>query len=322
MKQKLTKLFTDNSTWHWYVLAVLAVALAVPNGMVIKTVTEVVEPLWINVIRFAIVVLVMAPFVVKARAKMTRRNIKYAATAGVFYALACAGYVQAVSMSQVSYVAVIALGIPAMLIAYSAYFTGEKVSRKAVVGISIAALGVFAIVGFPLLMGQGFTSDFHPLATAFAIANTMSFPLMVIFSRKANDEGLPLGATFGVASIAMLAVGLLLALMMAGPLALDVVVSSPRAVFGLLYSALAVSLAARLLTVVSYKNLGSATVGALYYVEKFLAILLPIAILGEHMTSEMMLGGLLILLGVIVAESRQRAPDPKSQEVEAGHRYD
>jgi drug/metabolite transporter (DMT)-like permease len=78
------------------------------------------------------------------------------------------------------------------------------------------------------------------------------------------------------------------------------------------YTAIGVSLLARMLTVLSYKHLGSAVTGGLYYVEGFMSIALPIIVLGEHMTREMLAGGILILLGVLVAEIRRR-PAPKTE---------
>lgn len=71
---------------------------------------------------------------------------------------------------------------------------------------------------------------------------------------------------------------------------------------GVLYMALGVSLLAHMLTVMTYRRLGSAVTGGMQYVESFLAIALPILLLGERMTIEMLLGGMLILLGVILTE--------------------
>ena len=75
------------------------------------------------------------------------------------------------------------------------------------------------------------------------------------------------------------------------------IVQQPMFVMGVLYMALGVSLVARMLTVVTYRRLGSAVTGGMQYVENFLAITLPILLLNERMTIEMLLGGVLILLG-------------------------
>ena len=68
------------------------------------------------------------------------------------------------------------------------------------------------------------------------------------------------------------------------------------------YSGVAVLLIARSLNVVTYEHIGSAVVGALDYLEKLLAILIPVVILHETLSVEMVLGGALILCGVYMAE--------------------
>lgn len=306
--------------WAWHCIALLPVLLAVPNGTFIKLIGETIDPAWINVVRFGTIVLVLTPFLVHARASMTRKNVGYALLQGVAYSISVACYVFAVSLSQASYVSVINLSIPILLMLYSVYLTREKVTRNAMVGISIAALGAFTIIGFPLLMGQGFTSDFNPLATVLAVISTASYPLAVIFSRKANENGLPLTAAFGVSATVVLAVSLLIACIAAGAFPVHTLMANPHIFFMLLYTALGVSLLARMLTVLSYKHLGSAVTGGLYYVEGFSSIALPLIVLGERMTSEMMAGGILILLGVLVAEAR-RHPIVHEHHHQAGHRH-
>lgn len=307
------------SVWIWYALAIVSVFLAAPNSTIIKTVVETVDPAWVNVMRFAVVAIAMAPFMIRAIPAMTSKNVGYALAAGAFYAVAVTSYVTAISLSQASYVAVIDLGIPVVLMVYSVYLTREKVSRKAVVGISIAALGAFTVIGFPLLAGHGFASDFHPMATVLALANVLSFPMTVILSRKASEQGLSLGATFGLSSLVIFVVSVTLALVTVGPMPVDALVGQPGVMVAIVYSALAVSLLARLLTVAAYKHLGSAAISGLHYIESFASIMIPIILLGEVMTREMMIGGLLILIGVLVAEVRYHPTIHHHHR--AGHRH-
>lgn len=290
--------------WVWFAAAILAVFLAAPNGMIMKVAAADIPALWINVIRFATIVIVMAPLIIKAIPAMTRKNVRYALLSGLMMALAVTGYVTAIAMSQASYVAVVDLAIPIILMVYSVYFTREKVSRKAVIGISIAALGAFIVIGVPLLVGQGFATDFHPLATVFALLNCVTFPMTVILSRKAHEHGLSLPATFGLSSFVVMVVSLFIALVAGVPAPVEALTDNPSILLPVIYSALAVSLLARLLTVAAYQHLGSVAVSGLHYIEGFFSIILPIVILGEFMTIEMVIGGLVILVGVIVAEMR------------------
>ena len=306
--------------WAWHGIALIPVLIAVPNGTFMKLISEAMDPAWINVVRFAIIVVILLPFLIRARKAITKRNLQYAVLQGVAYSISVACYVFAISLSQASYVSVINLGIPIMLMIYSVYLTRERVTRNAMVGISIAALGAFVIVGFPLLMGQGFTSDFNPLATILSLIGISAYPLSVIFSRKANDSGLPITAAFGVSSIVVFCVSLVIALVVSGSFPAQEVFSNPHVMLMIAYTAIGISLLARMITVLSYKHLGSAVTGGLYYIEGFASILLPILVLGERMTSEMLFGGILILLGVLVAETHHHASVHKEHH-QAGHRH-
>ena len=313
-----TKKTSRAPKWAWYLLAVTAVFLAAPNGTLIKTVSAEIAPVWINVLRFSIVAVAMLPFVLHALPRMKWRNLRYALLAGVFYAIAVTGYVLAISLSQASYVAVIGLAIPIMLIVYSVYLTRERVSHRAVFGIGVAALGGFTIMGLPLMIGQGFASEFNPLATVLALAQCLAFPLAVIFSRLANEKGLPLAATFGISSTVVTTVALGIALLSLEPFPYRLL-DQPPLLMAILYSALCVSLLARLLTVASYRHVGSAAIAGLQYGESFLAILLPIILLGERMTQEMLIGGTLIILGIIIAEAHHHPSVHHHNR--AGHRH-
>jgi drug/metabolite transporter (DMT)-like permease len=293
--------------WAWHVIAFVPLVLAVPNGVIIKTLGGEIDPAWINVLRFLIIAIVMLPFLIKSIPKMTRKNLSYALLQGVTYSIAVTSYVFAVSFSQASYVSVINLGIPILLMLYSVYLTREKVSRGAMIGISIAALGAFTIVGFPLLVGQGFTSELNPVATLLALLNVVSYPFAIIFSRKATDHGLPITSAFGISALVTLTISAIIACFVGGAFPLEEMIAQPSIIIMIAYTALGVSLLARMITVLSYKHLGSAITGGLYYVEGFASIALPIIVLGERMTSEMLFGGILILLGVIVAEARRRS---------------
>lgn len=289
--------------WGWYLLAVLPALIAAPNGLVVKMIDGEIDPAWINALRFLIASIVLLPFVLRASRRMTRQNVRYAVLQGVAYATAVTSFVFSVSLGQASYTSVVALGIPIALMTYSVYLTREKVSRRAMLGVSMAALGAFIVVGVPLFVGQGFASEIHPVATILAFVNVLASPLAVICSRKANDAGLPMSATFGVALMTAFVLTTGVAIVTTGELMpIKAIVQQPMFVMGVLYMALGVSLVARMLTVVTYRRLGSAVTGGMQYVENFLAITLPIVLLNERMTIEMLLGGVLILLGVILTE--------------------
>lgn len=294
------------NTVIWSVIALAALLIAAPNGTITKIVTETLDPLWLNVYRFLLVGLLTLPAVIIARKKFNRTNLKYTVLTGISYAAAVACYTTAISLSQASYVAIISLATPILLILFSVYLTKETINHRSYVGITVAALGAFSIIALPALYGGGVSGDVNIAATLLALGNCVSFPLVVIFSRKSSEHGLNLWATLGLGAWIVVAVNALLAVLVSEQaLTIEPLMRWDIALL-VAFSAIGVSLLSRLITVVVYQHIGSAIIAAMHYLESFVAILLPILILGEILTIEMIIGGFLILIGVLIIEIKHR----------------
>ena len=297
---------TKNKHIHlWFVVGLVAALLSAPNSVFIKIAGESLDPLVFNSLRFLLITAVTLPYVLYVRKKFTKANMKYALLMGVCMTFAALAYVGAIQLSQASYVGIVGLGMPIVFILYSLALTAERLSVRSIVGIALAVLGAFIVVAWPIVAGGGI-GEFSIWATLLVLVDVFVFPLAIIFSRKANERGLPVMATFGVSSIVVATVSTALALMLVGPAAYQAV-ADPQVIISVLYAALAVALLARALNVMSYERLGSVVTAGLSYVENLLAIVLPLLILNEMITIELILGGILILLGVGVAETQHHA---------------
>lgn len=216
--------------------------------------------------------------------------------------IAALSYSTAIHLSQASYVSIIALAMPIVFIIYSLLMTGEKVRMRSVTGIALAAFGAFLVVALPIINSGGIIAEFNPLATVFAIVDVVVFPLAIIFSRKANEHGLPIMASFGVTAIVVTVICTLLSLVFMGPTAY-VPAGSIDVALAVFYSAIFVALIARMLNVISYERIGSVGVSGASYVESLLAIALPLVLLGERITVEIVIGAILIMVGVYFVET-------------------
>jgi drug/metabolite transporter (DMT)-like permease len=297
---------TKNKHIHlWFIAGLVAALLSAPNGIFIKLGGDAMDPLVFNSLRFIVITLVTLPYVMYVRKKFTKKNMKYALLMGLCMTVAAMSYVGAISLSQASYVAIIALGMPIVFILYSISMTGERIRSRSVAGISLAIIGAFIVVAWPLIAG-GSVGNYSIWATVLAVVDVLVFPLAIIFSRKANEHGLPVMASFGVSSIVVAAISTTLAVMFVGVNSYAAALN-PQSIIAVLYSGVAVALVARLLNVMSYERLGSVVTAGLSYVENLLAILLPLLILGEFITFELVAGGLLILVGVYIAETQHHS---------------
>lgn len=288
--------------YGWFFVALIAALLAAPNGTFIKVAADSFDVLTLNALRFGLIAIVMLPFVVYMWRRFNRKNTKYSILMGLCMSVAAFSYSMALSLSQVSYVSVIELSMPVIFIVYSILMTREKIRTRSIIGIAVAMTGAFLIVALPVLGNGEAGTSINILATVFALLQCLTYPLAIIFSRKANEHGLPVMVSFGISAIVVTIISASLSLLFMNPLSYTADMSL-EVIVAIVYSALVVALIARTLNVLSYERIGSVAVSGVSYVESLVAILIPLVILGEQLSVELLVGGALIIIGVYFVET-------------------
>jgi drug/metabolite transporter (DMT)-like permease len=285
-------------SYKWFLLALLSAVIAAPNSAVLKVTVNSVDPNFFNLTRHFMIFLAVLPFLVMNFKKLNKRGLSLSVAAGFFLATATVTYVDAIRLSEASYVSVVTLLTPVVLIIYSAKLVKEKITKKAMAGIMVSAIGATLIVLLPIALKQQGGFDFYPMATFLSLINVFSFPLAVISMRKANEEGVPIASVVAISSFIVAMVCL----------ALFLVEGMPSSTIdgnfwgAVVFSGLVVGLLARSLNSLAYRFIGVATIGALGYLETFIAILISVFALGETLAVSTVLGGFLILAGVYIIE--------------------
>lgn len=282
----------------WFIVGLLGVLLSAPNATVVKYGIGDLNPYLFNTLRFTLIAAITTPYLITRLSKFTKKNRKHVLMAGMYMSAAVISFVWAIKLSQASYVSVILLLSPIFFILLSARMTGEKITARSAAGITLAAIGAAVIVFLPISLEQKGEFTFYPLASLFALINTITFPLAIITYKKANDAGLPMVAIMSASSWIVALINTAFWLVAGGA----VVTLSGSAYVGILYSGIAVALVGRSLNVASYERIGSAATSALGYVEILLSILLPVLFLNETLSVEIIIGGVLILVGVYIVE--------------------
>ncbi len=288
-----------NKNYHWFLIGLFAAVMAAPNGTIIKYIISDTSPFVFNACRFGLMALVTTPYILRSRKKINSKNFTSALVVGIFMLMAVMSYVAAIKTSQASYVSILTLLTPIVFVLMSVRITGEKISRRAVAGITLAAIGAFIIVALPIAFKQDASFHFYPLATFFGFCNVLFFPLAIIYSKKANDNGLPLTTIMGISAWSIFVVTALVSTVMGS---WSSTTFNTSYLLAIIYSGLVVAFLARVLGVASYEHLGSPVISGLSYLETLLAIIIPVAVLGEQLSIEMVIGGALILLGVYFVE--------------------
>jgi drug/metabolite transporter (DMT)-like permease len=217
----------------------------------------------------------------------------------MYIAMSVTASIIAIKLSAASYVSIISLLAPILMLILSARMVGDKITPRALAGISLAGIGAIVTILLPIAVHQGSHFVFYPLATLFALINTITFPLSTIYFKKANEKGMPFMPLMGIAAIIVVVTNLAIAGVADGALTLNLAHQNWWAV---LYSGVAVAFVARTLNNLCYEHIGAAAVGALNYVGTFFAILIPVFVLGETLSMTMIIGGILMFLGVYVIQ--------------------
>jgi len=298
---------TEMKIQKWFWFALLGNVLVAPNSMLMRSVVQEVDPFLANAIRFTAALLITIPAIQVGFKRLQPKGLRKATFAAFSMTLAMTLFVKSLEYSPASYASVILLLSPIFLILISVRLTGEKISQRAVAGITLAALGASLIVLIPLALHSGrAVVDFYPLATLMLLGNCVLYPLSVVQYKQANEDyGVPMMALVGYT--AMIAIVFNLALWFLTGAEVPESVSKVNWA-AIIYSGIMVNAIGKILNVKSFEHIGSAVAAALSYMGSFMAILLPIVFLNEQLSFSTAIGGILILFGVYLTEHHKLLP--------------
>jgi drug/metabolite transporter (DMT)-like permease len=291
----------------WFWICFVAALLAAPNALMLRHTSEALDPLLINAVRFGLAGLVFLPMLIKDVPRLVRSKKAFLKLLAAGLALAIAGvtYIIAIGNAPASYVSIIYLLSPIMLVVYARLLSRERMSSRAIAGIIIAAIGSMLVVVLPIAKTTGGEFVFYPIATIAALVSMLSYPATVVLTKDINK-------TFRVHILSIVSFSSLLTALVSLSLwgvshSTQAVVISTIDMWSLLYAGLIVLGLSRALTLRGYKYVSTPTLGSLFYVESFLAVILPVVVLNEKLSVEMIAGGCLILLGVYAIEHHRSA---------------
>lgn len=286
---------------RWFLVALFVMLLAAPHAMLIRVVVDTADPLYWVLTRFLAASVIMIPIVLfRTKLSQLRAAWKPVLISSVSITCAVLLYVYAIYYSQASYVSILTMITPIILIFVSAHFFRESITRRKIAGITLAMIGALIIVAVPLALAGKVGQGVYPLATVMTIAQSFFFVIAIITMRQANEAGVPMASVVGISA----PVGVLITAplfyffgdMTRTPTDLGFLLA-------VIYSGIGIAVLFRALSVVAYEHIGAIPTAALQYFETLAAVLLPVLIIGEKLSIEMVIGGILILSGVYLIES-------------------
>ncbi len=249
-------------------------------------------------LRFAVAALVALPFALRDRETRALFRSPVVLLAGGLYGVAF--LVQFEGLARVSVtLAALLVGVMPALIALSARFLGEKVSRASWAGVAAATLGAVLIAGKPGTAGT-------PLGVALSLAALLIFLAWLFVVRKIPVRASPM-AIPAVTIVVAAATILPIALFMHGAPRLDL---SPAAWAGIVGQGVFSTLLATAAWQYGAARVGSASAGVFINIEPLMGAAIGVALFGDHLTFALGVGGLLILVGSLVVVLGEKHTPP------------
>lgn len=286
----------------WWYIGLFGALISAPNTTIIKYVTETLDPFVFIATRFAFLALIGLIYVWFVRHTFTRSGMRYTLISTLYMTVAVMTYVWAVNQSTASYLSILTLLNPIILVMMSRWLTGEKINSRVLSGVTLGLLGAFIIVAVPIALSQQSDVHFYPFATLLAAANVISYPLAIIYAKKATNTGVPVMGVLGISSTGVFIVAAVCSIGSLG--VVSEVISEPSIWLSMLYSAIVVALVNRAISIKCYDKLGAGPSASLTYIHTFIAILIPLIVLGEKLSIATVLGGILILVGALIVERK------------------
>ena len=276
---------------HW--LLMLAVNLAFGLNLVAsKFVLSELPPLAFVALRFAVVLVILAPFLRVQRGQMPVLLGVGLLMGTVHFALLIFGLQQAADVSTVAIL--VQLGVPLSTL-MSVLFLGEVIRWRRTLGIAVSFLGVM-IIGFdPRVFGYG---EAVLLVVGAALAGAAGMTLM---KARVKVDAFQLQGWLAVVAFPTLAIlslatetGQVEAVMTASPLVLGLV----------LFSAIGASLIGHGGTYELLRHYELSLVSPLLLLATVVGVVFGVLLLGDVVTPRMIIGGLVTLGGALVITLR------------------
>lgn len=295
-KKKATKI-------NWLLVSVFGLILVLPYGIFTKLIGNEINCYLLLAFRYCVSALILLPFVVEAFRKQKKALIKKLPIIIVSCALLSLGfplYGAAVSLSSVSFVEILLLFTPILFSIISFGVVKDKVSRNSIIGLLFAILGAAIITVIPIFLGNGAVIVFGWLPVFMVAVYMIAAAVEPVFMRRMNEQGVSILALMCISTIFCTITSSIYAINDAGVQVFGEISNLSSAGWAMLiYLGITTCIAAAM-RYKAYTHIGTSTHATLNYLSSFLAIAAPIIVLGESLSWEVVLGGILILVGVVI----------------------
>ncbi|NMC35991.1 DMT family transporter [Candidatus Beckwithbacteria bacterium] len=192
---------------------------------------------------------------------------------------------------------------PILIVLGGAFFLREKITKNEKIGIIIVFLGSLLVVLEPLFLnGQGLSFD-HTLGNTMILANCFTWGGAMLWMKKVAHKYHPLGIT--LISFIPTTVAYLITLLIMDPKLVNLdIFSQPIALSAALFQGILGSVLALFLYQYAQREVEASEATLFHYLVPLFSIPLAIIWLHEMPSTLFIIGGLIIIIGIVIAEKR------------------
>lgn len=264
-----------------------------------KLALEVFQPFTLVFIRFLIASITLLPFVKK---ELNIATFKSLFVAALFGSLNPILLFIALQFTQASVAPLIYASVPAMTAMYLGFIKKQKISSEQIIGIALGLIGVSLIIIFPLF-SKGNLSVFEIIkGNLLILGAAVGFLIYGLISKQKqkNTKASPIALTFYFSVVTLI---------LSIPFAWHEISVKPIVVSNInsvhILSAISIGIIGTSLFYFSYQyalKLGSELSAALFtYLQPVITAVFAILLLGETITTSMIIGGILAVIGAQIA---------------------
>lgn len=272
------------------------------NFIVAKYALREFPPLLLGALRFTVAGAVILPFFLYRRLQTTQA-LDWNGAGPKLLGLGLLGvganqltFLMGLMYTSVAHAALIIALTPMLVLLLSAWAGHERITKNKVTGLVLAVSGVLLLQLQALLTGHA-----SPWGDFFVFLASATFALFTVGGKSVRQhfDGLTIN-TFAYAGSGL--VLLPVTLWLGWHFSFEGI--STVAWFSLFYMALFPSLVAYMIYYHALHYLSPSRIASVGYLQPFMATLFAVPLLGERITTSLLAGGLLVLLGVFWAERR------------------
>ncbi len=289
----------------WLIVLLFGIIISVPEGTLIRVVGDSLSVSMMTMLRYAVAALFAIPFVIMAlkKGQVTAKRIMYMAILAIPLSLDPLISQYVIATTSASFMAVLSLFAPIVLVIISTILTRDKITRNKIVGFLFAVLGGTVMIALPYLSSSSAT-NYGSVPVVLMLIQAICVSFEVIVWRKERERGTPLVVILGVFYFVWAIIAGVMAMIFGEMHQVQNLTINNLLI--VIYLGLIASIFYNAVFTDFYRHVGTTNAATMKYFKKALTITMPIVVLGEVMSWEIALGTLLIVVGTVIVNKRRK----------------